>query len=441
MSFKKHLFFPILSAILLFLPNITFSGGYESAGLGARGSAMGGAFVGVADEWTAIYWNPAGLAKLKGTKVGVDLYLLNLTNKDPDSVANPTQAGINEARGDVFFGLYPNQQVPTINEPSKFNETKTESTSLLPSIGGYKELKNFTLGFGFYVPVGTECTWDDKIRDEVLKADISAEYSNLIGLSVATVCAAKKINEKLSLGCGLNYVMIKNEREAKKTYKSSLNSLLDYEYSRKENGSGDGFEGIFGLLCNANDKLNMGIVYRTGSKLDMDGDVAIDLLKAAISEKSDLYAEFYHPATYGIGLAYKYTPKLTLACDLARTDWSTMKKKVTFKTPSVLLKDKDESLNWKATNRYRFGARYQKNENLDFLCGIYTDGAPSPKEAQGITGVVDPKLTVLSVGMSYKRGNSNSDVNIGYAFGDRKDGVIKYEKEALAMMITFSRIF
>ena len=34
-------------------------------GAGARTMGMGGAFLGVADDFTALYWNPAGLAQIK----------------------------------------------------------------------------------------------------------------------------------------------------------------------------------------------------------------------------------------------------------------------------------------------------------------------------------------------------------------------------------------
>src|SRR5690348_11799385 len=37
--------------------------------VGARAAAMGGAFSGLADDITAIYWNPAGIASLKDADV------------------------------------------------------------------------------------------------------------------------------------------------------------------------------------------------------------------------------------------------------------------------------------------------------------------------------------------------------------------------------------
>src|SRR5512140_203788 len=40
---------------------------FLSIGQGARATAMGGAFVAIADDQSSLYWNPAGLADLEGS--------------------------------------------------------------------------------------------------------------------------------------------------------------------------------------------------------------------------------------------------------------------------------------------------------------------------------------------------------------------------------------
>lgn len=57
----------ILILILLF-SSVVYAGHYEFAGDGARGKAMGGAFVALADDATAYSWNPAGMVLLKKTR-------------------------------------------------------------------------------------------------------------------------------------------------------------------------------------------------------------------------------------------------------------------------------------------------------------------------------------------------------------------------------------
>ena len=54
------------------------------SGIGARALAMGGAFVAVADDTTAMLWNPAGLAQLNDTRIGgmsTDLFGLGITHQ------------------------------------------------------------------------------------------------------------------------------------------------------------------------------------------------------------------------------------------------------------------------------------------------------------------------------------------------------------------------
>jgi hypothetical protein len=46
----------------------TFDGQFLKIGVGARAASMGGAFVGVADDATALYWNAAGIARIDPDK-------------------------------------------------------------------------------------------------------------------------------------------------------------------------------------------------------------------------------------------------------------------------------------------------------------------------------------------------------------------------------------
>ena len=51
--------------------NVGSSGSlFQKIGVGARAAGMGGAFSALADDITALYWNPAGIARLKGERFG-----------------------------------------------------------------------------------------------------------------------------------------------------------------------------------------------------------------------------------------------------------------------------------------------------------------------------------------------------------------------------------
>jgi hypothetical protein len=51
----------------------TFDGQFLKIGVGARAAAMGGAFVGMADDATSVYWNAAGIARIDPDKSGLSL--------------------------------------------------------------------------------------------------------------------------------------------------------------------------------------------------------------------------------------------------------------------------------------------------------------------------------------------------------------------------------
>lgn len=70
-------------------------------GVGGRAVAMGGAFVGLADDASAIYWNPAGLASVSGTELSfIHLAWLQDIAYEYFAVAQPI-----EKRGVVGFSI------------------------------------------------------------------------------------------------------------------------------------------------------------------------------------------------------------------------------------------------------------------------------------------------------------------------------------------------
>lgn len=73
--FSISLFILILSVLSLYAEMESGSGGepwaFLKTGVGARAVGMGGAFVAVSDDSTAVYWNPAGLGLLKNKSLTV----------------------------------------------------------------------------------------------------------------------------------------------------------------------------------------------------------------------------------------------------------------------------------------------------------------------------------------------------------------------------------
>lgn len=54
---------------------------YDEDGVGIKAQSMGNAFVGVANDYSAIFWNPAGLTQLETSEISGSLYHLKFNNE------------------------------------------------------------------------------------------------------------------------------------------------------------------------------------------------------------------------------------------------------------------------------------------------------------------------------------------------------------------------
>jgi|YelNatPaOPRAMG01_1025707.scaffolds.fasta_scaffold66095_2 opacity protein-like surface antigen len=125
----------------------TSAAAFLSISQGARATGMGSAFVGVADDQSAFYWNPAGLSKLQG--VGI---LIDHTNWLADIAYNFLAASYNLGDlGTVGFSFtssdYGDMKVTTVDAPEGTGQTFTVSDVAF-SIGYARKLTdNFSIGF------------------------------------------------------------------------------------------------------------------------------------------------------------------------------------------------------------------------------------------------------------------------------------------------------
>lgn len=120
---------------------------FLSISQGARASAMGSAFVAISDDQSAIYWNPAGLAKLSG--VGI---LFEHTKWIADIDYNFFAATYNIGdMGTVGFSFLTSNigemNVTTIEEPEGTGETFSVSDAMFSLAYAIKLTDNFAIGF------------------------------------------------------------------------------------------------------------------------------------------------------------------------------------------------------------------------------------------------------------------------------------------------------
>ncbi|MDP6985254.1 MAG: hypothetical protein QGG05_19420 [Candidatus Latescibacteria bacterium] len=76
------------------------------AGVGVRSMAMGGAFVGVADDFTAVFWNPAGLAQIQQREIYVGLNRNGFENQSSMDGVSAT-ANVNNTHFGSLGAVFP----------------------------------------------------------------------------------------------------------------------------------------------------------------------------------------------------------------------------------------------------------------------------------------------------------------------------------------------
>ncbi len=84
----KRFLAPVLCLRLLFLFTRAAYASFEETGIGARATAMGGAYTALADDVHAIYYNPAGLAQIQRKEFAASYGLQNTGLNDGSKMSN-----------------------------------------------------------------------------------------------------------------------------------------------------------------------------------------------------------------------------------------------------------------------------------------------------------------------------------------------------------------
>lgn len=422
MSKKK---FPLFAFAALFVcPATIFAASPEGPGLGARANSMGGAFIGLADDWTAVYWNPAGLAKQEKIGLGATSDFVTSHIKDGNSIANPPIALKNADQGDPFGQL----PAPYFAEPTKFNKTNVESHAVLPGLGAYVPLKGVTLAVSAYQSLGYKSEWEDTLNTGF--GSINAQYKTNLSLRVANISLATKIHPSFALGAGVNLMNGEYDRYDRKNTVNNTVPALSYNMEKDLQTAGHSVEGIFGFLYQPNEQLSIGGVYRTGSQINLEGNYTIDNTpdSALLPDvASGVKRVFNQPATYGIGLAFKPQVNWTLTADWQRTEWDKVRTEIWYE--SAALPDTSTDAGWRNTERWRIGTEYKLCEDkIALRCGFYLDPAQIPNKSVSLSNLVEVNRKAVTAGIGYKGENYQLDLTYLYTWGSANIYGVDYEK-------------
>lgn len=409
----------LLIGVLLITSSL-FAGGFALTGVGSRATSMAGAFRGLADDGSAVYWNPAGLGFIE-----TNSFDLGGTFILPGSSWKNT--GTLTTTGECIPG---------------YEHKEYEAKSILRSFPSgsivYAQKPKLKLALGVFVPYGLGATWDAyQLPSELVTplGNVPLSYADgfpkeelMSSLAIVDIhpTAAYQFNEQVSGGAGMS---IYYSTIQLKTIDFNPGLGAGYQYApitTDLNGGGIGFGMNFGLLFKANDVLSLGFSGKTPAKIELEGDAKVLLWKPDTSRlggKSDIKADLNLPGDIGLGLSYKADENWVINMDYALTFWKAMKTiKVNFEepVPQLGIVEKELDFLWENTHRVSLGTEYRSGANA-YRCGIFWDQSPIPDETFSPTFPdINDKLS-FNGGFGHDFGQWTLDLNMQYvAFSERE---------------------
>lgn len=369
-----------------------FGNGMNLNGVGSRAISMGGAFVGLADDYSAVFFNPAGLTQMK--EANIALFGTFLFPK-----------------GSYQFDLLG-------------IDAKTEN-KVYPSgaLGYFKPLsEKVVVGIMGYIPSAIGATWKGE-ELKILSGGSAFKWESQIGMFTVSPVVAFKLSDMFSLGAtiNLNYGMLKVKRPALGQYEEDL--------------SGFAFGATVGALFKPSDKFSFGLTFKTPMKVKVKGDAMMEYASLlGLPTESELERETTWPMWIGAGIAVKPFEKLTITADVQYTNWEEMQTiPAEFANAGWALvfgAGSDLTLKYEDSTQLRFGMEYQASESFAIRAGYYWDPGPGPIATQNIL-LPAFDLNVVTFGIGFNTGKMNIDFCFEYLMGkERSVGLLEIDPDA-----------
>ncbi len=373
----KAKLFTFMFLVSFGLSNI-YAGGFQINEHGARAMGLGGAFTALANDASAVYFNPAGIIQLSGTH-----FMIGTTMISPDA---------------SFRGVYPSVK-----------EYNLEKQTFFPShfFATHQIDKDWSVGLGFTTPFGLGTKWDSDWVGRYL-----AVQTDLMTFLISPV-VAYKILDNLSVSAGFEYsfanVTIK-QKQPQTPFAGDAFITLD----GKDNSA---FGYNFGFLYKPFKTLSIGASYHSDIKYDFKGTASTEgaqqLKDAGKLPEGNVIAKLTTPVNFTVGMAYNIYSRLTVSADFQYIGWSSYDTlKVDFENPSYT--DINSPREYDNSYIVRLGGEYQFTNSLAIQGGIYFDSNPvKPKYLN--PSLPDADRLGFSLGIDYKLTKSLG-VNLAYLF-------------------------
>lgn len=383
-NFQIHVIFSLIyiKLCMIIFAHLAHGHGYANFAQGAKATAMGGAFTAIADDPSANYYNPAGIAFLHDTQIMIGSTFFTSNNAEFESSGN--------------------SQMPEIGQGSTFK--LKNDTNMLPFLHMTHSLPDgFAIGISGYSMWGHKNDWPDHWEGRFTPGGLENEIKSYRTQAVLAYAP----NDAFALSGGIFQEWL-DLSMSQNVWAQML--MTEFDYSIEGNNDGTGWTA--GLLIRPQEQISLGASYRSGvrHKIDsLDIKISPDIPMLGI-EDTEGSLVFTTPGVFNVGTAIKFE-KLTLAFDIYWTEWSKQdvlkikyNKKILGNTQNILDK------RWKNSFTYGFGAEYAFSEFLKLRTGYIYDESPVPSDTLDPT-VFSGDSQLFCIGIGITHGDFQGDVS------------------------------
>ena len=405
------------------------------SGLGVRAMGLGGAYVAVADDFSASYWNPAGLAQITERKLDVTFFRKSHVNK---SVFNETRDNV------------------------QLSNTGFSSMGFIYPYPVYQGSLVFAIGFNQVADLdwGLRQTGFDRLDSLQTRHQFQHEGQ----LTLSSISAAVDVSQFISFGGTLGFVGGEDRHRNELVY-VDVNDRYTYKNLRSEDIFLDEYEGATSLRLGAlirmprdRPRLRFGATVQSSigqeiryqfrgnpkgyTSVEYDNEDIETIDKVSLRGRY----EIQFPLQYAIGVSYFPIEGLLFSTGLSVSEWSQSEYVCCDEQQEQLRAETKFDRQYKDVVRYHLGIEWEVPEiALDLRAGYYTDPLPFVGPYEPSDPPIDMKkerrFITLGIGLLL---DEVVQLDIGWIRGDfeqTEEMLYSGRKNILSQETSVTRIF
>ncbi|MFC4951784.1 OmpP1/FadL family transporter [Acinetobacter puyangensis] len=384
---KKTIFSTLIIITLPFLNQSSFATtGYFMHGYGVKAQGNAGTAIAQFNDSLTIANNPAGLSWV-GTRLDTGLTLFS-----PDRSAE-IQGNLAGANGNY--------------------DGNAREYFLLPEFGFNKKINDTVdLGIAIYGNGGMNTGYDHNPFTAFGNTGKAGVNITQVFISPAV---AWRFSENQSIGIATNILYQEFEAKGLSAFGAFSSTPNHISNQGKDSSTGIGIK--LGWAGQISDRLSLGATYSSKIKADKFGQY-----KGLFADSGN----FDVPENYGIGANFQFTPKLNLAADISRINFSDIDSVGnSFDINSLFSGNgfgskQGPGFGWKDINIYRLGLGYQASSKLSLRAGYSHNDQPINKD-QTFLNILAPAVIQdhISIGGTWNI-DPSQEINFAYTYGIKK---------------------